>query len=157
MSGAGEVVLEAITTHRGDGTSTDRFGYKEALLLRIHYKAFRRVERPYFGVEVRHSAGPLFTASMYFDDARPDHVEGRGVVELLFKELPLLPGVYQIVGSIGRDATVSHFRPRVMASFGVSSPLAAYGGAGRIGIGEARSMAPIVVPYEWRAPAVKRG
>lgn len=150
--GSGDVVIERITTHSVDGMPTDRFGYKEPLLLRIHYKAFRRVEQPYFVVEVRQSAGALFMASMYFDDARPDHVEGSGVVELLFKELPLLPGVYHIVGYIGRDATVAHFRPRVMASFGVSSPLSAYGGVGRIGIGDARSMAPVVVPYEWRVP-----
>ena len=150
--GVGDVVIERITTHRGDGASTDRFGYKEPLLLRIHYKAFRRVERPYFVVEVRHSAGALFTASMFFDDARPVHVDGNGVVELLFKELPLLPGVYQVVGSIGRDATVAHFRPRVMTSFQVSSPLSVYGGVGRIGFGDARGMAPVVVPYEWRVP-----
>jgi hypothetical protein len=150
--GVGEVVIERITTHTTDGTPADHFGYRQALLLRIHYKALKRVERPYFVVEVRHSAGALFTASMFFDDTRPKHVEGNGIVELLFKELPLLPGVYQVVGYIGRDATVAYFRPRVMASFRVSSPLSVYGGVGRIGLGDARGMAPVVVPYEWRVP-----
>ena len=150
--GVGDVVIERITTHREDGTPSDHFGYKDLLLLRIHYKAFTRVERPYFVVEVRHSAGALFTASMFFDDNRPEHVDGSGVVELLFRELPLLPGVYQVVGYIGRDATVAHFRPRVLASFSVSSPLSVYGAVGRIGFGDARAMAPIVVPYEWRIP-----
>jgi len=73
-------------------------------------------------------------------------------VELIFRELPLMPGAYHVQGEILRDSATCYFRPRVMASFVVASPLAAYGYRGRIGIGNARNIPPVVLPYEWRLP-----
>jgi ABC-type polysaccharide/polyol phosphate transport system ATPase subunit len=150
--GTGEIVIEKITLHRPDGTEADAFSYREPLLLRLHYRAFHEVRRPYFIVRISHRAGVLFTASMEFDEQCPERVDGRGVVELLFKELSLMPGAFHVVGEILRDSSSSYFRPRVMASFVVSSPLSDYGYPGRIGAGNARNVAPVVVPYEWRFP-----
>lgn len=150
--GSGEVVIEKITVHRPDGSLADSFAYKEGLLLRLHYRAFEEVRRPYFMVGVTHHAGALFAASMQFDERCPERVEGRGVVELLFKELPLLPGSYHVVGQIRRDVSTNYFNPRSLASFTVASPLEAYGFTGRLGLGNSRNTAPVVVPYEWRFP-----
>lgn len=151
--GSGEVVIERIETRRKDGTPADTFAYREALLLRIHYKAFTEVSRPYFMVGITHHAGALFAASMQFDEACPERVSGSGVVELLFKELPLLPGSYHVVGQIRRDVSTNYFNPRPLASFTVASPLEAYGFTGRLGLGNSRSTAPVVVPYAWRFPS----
>jgi hypothetical protein len=150
--GSGEVVIERIETHRSDGTPADTFAYREPLLLRIHYKAFTEVHRPYFMVGITHHAGALFAASMQFDEACPEDVSGSGVVELLFKDLPLLPGSYHVVGQIRRDVSTNYFNPRSLASFTVASPLEAYGFTGRLGLGNSRNTAPVVVPYEWRFP-----
>jgi lipopolysaccharide transport system ATP-binding protein len=151
--GSGEVVIEHIRTHRSDGTPADTFAYREPLLLRIHYKAFTEVRRPYFMVGITHHAGALFAASMQFDEVCPERVSGSGVVELLFKELPLLPGSYHVVGQIRRDVSTNYFNPRPLAAFTVASPLEAYGFTGRLGLGNSRNTAPVVVPYEWRFPS----
>jgi lipopolysaccharide transport system ATP-binding protein len=150
--GSGEVVIEHITTHRKDGAPADTFAYREPLLLRIHYKAFTEVRRPYFMVGITHHSGALFAASMQFDEVCPEKVSGSGVVELLFKELPLLPGSYHVVGQIRRDVSTNYFNPRPLASFNVASPLGDYGFTGRLGLGNSRNTAPVVVPYEWRFP-----
>jgi len=151
--GSGEVIIERITTHRGDGTPAESFSYREPLLLRIHYKAFTEVHRPYFMVGITHHAGALFAASMQFDENCPERLEGSGIVELFFRELPLLPGSYHVVGQIRRDVSTNYFNPRPLTSFLVASPLDAYGFRGKLGLGNSRNTAPIVVPYEWRFPS----
>jgi ABC-2 type transport system ATP-binding protein len=150
--GTGEVVIERITMHREDGSPADAFEYRGHLLMRIHYRAIHEVRRPYFVVRVTHQAGTLFTASMTLDESCPEMVQGRGVIEVLFRELPLLPGVYHVVGQILRDVSTSYFSPRQLASFTVDTALSTYGYHGRIGQGSSRNVAPVVVPYEWRFP-----
>jgi ABC-type polysaccharide/polyol phosphate transport system ATPase subunit len=151
--GSGEVVIEKITTHTVDGEPVGSFEYRKPLLLRLHYRAFERVRRPYFMVGVTHHAGALFAASMQFDECCPESIEGRGVVELLFKELPLLPGTYHVIGQIRRDVSTNYYNPRQLASFSVASPFSAYGFSGAVGMGNSRNTAPVVVPYEWRFPS----
>jgi len=151
--GSGEVVIERITTHRADGAPTEVFEYRQPLLLRIHYRAFSEIKRPYFMVGITNHAGSLFAASMQFDERCPEKVKGRGVVEVLFKELPVLPGSYNVVGQIRRDVSTNYFNPRNLGSFIVSSPMEAYGFTGTMGLANSRGTAPIVVPYEWRFPS----
>jgi ABC-type polysaccharide/polyol phosphate transport system ATPase subunit len=150
--GSGEIVIEKITTHRPGGSPAESFGYRDGLLLRLHYRAFTPVRRPYFMVGITHHAGALFAASMMFDERCPEELSGSGMVELLFKELPLLPGAYHVVGQIRRDVSTNYYNPRSLASFTVASPLEAYGYPGRLGLGNSRNTAPVVVPYEWRLP-----
>lgn len=150
--GSGEVVIEKMTTCREDGTPSETFAYREPLLIKIHYRAFSEVRRPYFIVGVSHHTGALFAASMQFDDRCPERVSGRGVVEVLFRELPLLPGVYQVMGQIRRDVSTNYYNPRNLASFVVASPMEAYGYAGLWGLGTSRNTSPVVVPYAWRLP-----
>jgi hypothetical protein len=90
---------------------------------------------------------------MQFDERCPEVVSGSGVVELLFRELPLLPGTYHVVGQIRRDVSTNYYNPRSLASFVVASPLGDYGFTGRLGLGNSRNTAPVVVPYEWRFPS----
>lgn len=151
--GSAEIVIERITTHRADGVPTASFAYQEPLLLRIHYKAFTEIQRPYFMVGVSHHSGDLFGASMQFDERCPERVSGTGFVELLFKELPLLPGSYHVVGQIRRDVSTNYFNPRSLAKFSVASPLQAYGFTGKLGVANSRNTSPVVVPYEWRFPS----
>lgn len=148
--GAADIVIERITTHRADGTAADSFGYREALRLRIHYKAFREVRRPYFMVGISHHAGSLFAASMQLDGQCPEKVSGKGVVELLFRELPLLPGTYQVMGQIRRDVSTNYYNPRQLAAFAVAGSLETYGFGERVGLGNSRNTSPVVVPYEWQ-------
>jgi lipopolysaccharide transport system ATP-binding protein len=150
--GSGEIVIERITTHRAGGAPADTFAYREPLLVRLHYRAFAEVRRPYFMVGITHHAGALFAASMQFDDRCPERLCGTGVVDLLFEQLPLLPGSYHVVGQIRRDVSTNYFNPRPLASFTVASPLEDYGLKGRLGLGNSRSTAPVVVPYQWRFP-----
>jgi ABC-type polysaccharide/polyol phosphate transport system ATPase subunit len=154
--GSAEIVIERITLHRSDGTPADTFAYLEPLLLRLHYKAFMEIRKPYFMVGITHHAGALFAASMQFDEQCPEVVSGSGVVELLFRELPLLPGTYHVVGQIRRDVSTNYYNPRSLASFIVASPLRAYGFTGKLGLGNSRNTAPVVVPYEWRFPSPER-
>lgn len=151
--GSGEVVIEKMTTCRADGTPSESFAYKDSLLIRIHYRAFTKVARPFFIVGISHHTGALFMASMQFDDRCPEVVEGRGVVELLFRELPLLPGVYNVMGQVRRDVSTNYYNPRILTSFIIASPMTAYGYTGTWGLGTSRNTSPVVVPYEWRFPA----
>ena len=104
-------------------------------------------------IGITNHLGALFAASMQFDERCPERVKGRGVVEVLFKELPLLPGTYNVVGQIRQNVSSNYFNPRNLTSFVVSSPMEAYGYDGRMGLANSRGTAPVVVPYEWRFPS----
>ncbi|MGH9461315.1 MAG: polysaccharide ABC transporter ATP-binding protein, partial [Vicinamibacteria bacterium] len=151
--GSGDIVIERITTHRSDGTPATDFSYREPLLLRIHYRAFTEITRPCFIVAVSNQFGALFAANMQFDERFPERLSGLGIAELLFEELPLLPGPYHVMGQIRRNVASNYYNPKILAAFTLRSALETYGYSGKVGLANSRNSAPIVVPYEWRFPA----
>ena len=91
-----DLIIEKIILRnsQGEGTTTVLSG--EELRVEVYYKALKRLPKPCFWIAVRSRFGSLFGANMLFDAARPDYIEGRGMIACIFSDTRLLPQTYTI-------------------------------------------------------------
>ncbi len=121
--GSGEVLVEAVELLRDDGTLWDWLiptGSK--VIMRLHYNAKERVEKPVFGYSVEANDGTYLWGNNTRDLRFPvDYLEGRGAVDLVIDHLPLAPGIFQVHGSVV-STTTEHVYDyvRQIAQFGVA-------------------------------------
>lgn len=81
-------------------------------------------------------------------------MEGEGVIECVFYNVPLKPGTYTVFVQIRRDLVTNYFDPRPMTHFRIVSPANAYGYMSGIAESVVRGTSPIHVPYVWRSPSL---
>ncbi|MGQ9815249.1 MAG: ABC transporter ATP-binding protein [Candidatus Roseilinea sp.] len=100
--GSGEARIERVEFIDADGRAT-RFTHTNAqLTVRLHYKAYERVEKPLIGLAFHRAdqririAGPNNTMQPY----RIPFIEGSGYVDYTISRLPFLPGDYLIDAAI---------------------------------------------------------
>ena len=100
---------------------------------------------------IRGPEGRIFQASMLLDGKRPGVIEGAGAIECLFRDLPLVPGSYHVVGSVkGEDGLSYTMHPQVVARFSVEGDPDAYGWENPRATAFLPEAAPVVIPHEWR-------
>ncbi len=147
----GEVlIVEDIRLFNGAGEETWSFRYRDDLRIRLSYQCRERVVRPAFTLTVRGIEGRVFQASMLLDGRRPETLAGRGVLECIFRRVPLGPGSYHIVGSAKEADGVAYvLPPRVVGHFTVEDDLAAYGWAADRAEVFLPEAAPVIVDYAW--------
>ncbi len=149
--GSGEIVIERVTVHDIHGQEQSEFIYGEDIAVRAYYRTLKPVYKPSFLIHVVGDNMPLFMANMMFDGCQPDKISlGRGVVECVFKHVPLMPGVYKIQAQIKKDISGNVFEPRILAKFCIKDRLENYGFKGKIAVSCNRRGPRVVVPYEWR-------
>ncbi len=111
--GSGEVKLVDIEVIDGEGKSTDDVRTGDAVTFRFHYEASTPIKRPTFGLSLHTVEGVLVTSpSAREGGLAPDEIEGRGVVDLVVDRLPLLPGTYDLSGTIGDAASLHVYDAR---------------------------------------------
>lgn len=99
--GSGEALITHVEFCNGEGQLTQVFRTGETFIARIHYHALQPVYKPAFGVAIHredgvHINGPNTALSGYEIDV----IEGKGVVEYVVDQLPLLPGRYEFTAAI---------------------------------------------------------
>lgn len=77
-----------------DGLVTTNFRRGDDLHVRIRYVTSRAIPEPHFIIHVRTQKEVLFVADMLRDDIAPPTIEGEGVIDCVFYDLPLLPNRY---------------------------------------------------------------
>jgi lipopolysaccharide transport system ATP-binding protein len=147
----GEVDVEQVITRDRAGNATRRFRAGSPITVEICYFARHPVINPYFWVGIKSRFGPLFSANMLLDGARPGILEGRGSIRCTFEGLPLLPKqTYSIVlgGRLGNGRTrllkateVTHFKIT-----GTAEDLGFRGEPAEIEVGNSISA---FIPYYW--------
>lgn len=136
-----------------DGVPTTEFGPGDSLTIQIHYVSPRRYERPLFWLGVKSQFGPLFGTRMHPGRHLPAYVEGEGVLECTFRQLPLLPQTYSISMEAWASDGMTQLVPlQEIGSFMITGRMRDYGLAGELADIHAASSSPIVLPYEWRFP-----
>ena len=157
----GEIVITKIETLNQTGLVTQEFEYQDRLIVRVHYDAITKVERPYFMVYVHSSdsRASMFNANMLRDGGEPDHLEGQGWLDIHFGPLNLYPGVYRIKAMIRKNSNVEYFGLREVASFAVVSKPEVYKRPGRFAATYVRDGSSFVVPVEfhWGHPQAAKG
>jgi len=146
------LIIEQVVLRNGRGEASREFAPNDELSVEIHYDAQKRLERPYFVLEIQGGNGSCFAANMLLDGCQPEVLAGRGTLSCRFKCLPLFPQDYSIKMSVsarnGIDMIINH---QDIAYFTVVADLAEYGYKGRF-LSQASCFAPVVVPYEWCLP-----
>ena len=153
-AGADPVVFQRVRLFNRRQEETHVFRYRDDLCLRIHYRCEGSLPSPAFTLTIRGPEGRIFQASMLLDGKRPGVIEGAGAIECLFRDLPLVPGSYHVVGSVrGEDGLSYTMHPQVVASFSVEGDPDAYGWEDPRATAFLPEAAPVVIPYEWRVVA----
>ncbi len=99
--GSGEARIERIELVDADGAPTSSVRTGDPVTVRLHYATREPVERPVFGMAVHSVVGVEVTGPNTKDAGQvPDRIDGRGVVELHVDRLLLLPGTYDLSGSV---------------------------------------------------------
>jgi hypothetical protein len=107
------VKLEQIEVLDRDGRSTDDVCTGDRVTFRFRYDASQPIERPTFTLALHTVEGVLVTSpSAREAGLAPERIQGRGVVDLVVDPLPLLPGTYDLSGTIGDDASLHVYDAR---------------------------------------------
>jgi lipopolysaccharide transport system ATP-binding protein len=98
--GSGEVELTAVELLDAAERPTARFATGAPLVVRLRYRARRRVRRPVFGIAI-YAGGLQLSGPNTRIDGRPvEQVEGEGEVRYRIAALPLLPGAYTLSAAV---------------------------------------------------------
>lgn len=126
--GSGEVRVETVEIVPADGH--DRIDVGDPAVVRITYRASRRVDRPVIAIGVQAADGTHLGATNTLDGGvTVDHIEGTGRADCRISSIPLHPGTYTVTASIvDESATHTFDELREAAEFTVSSGPAQWSG-----------------------------
>ena len=99
--GSGEARIERLELLGPDGQPTTSVRTGDSVTVRLHYSTREPVEKPVFGMAVHSVEGVELTGPNTRDAGMvPDRIDGSGSVELSIDSLLLLPGTYDLSGSV---------------------------------------------------------
>ena len=100
-SGSGEVVLTKVELLNADGKPTNTVHSADEIVVRMHYRADKRIERPLFALSLDTLAGVHVWAHNSRDgNCTPDSIMGEGSVEIRIPRLSLQAGTFDLHASI---------------------------------------------------------
>ncbi len=98
-SGQGLIDKIEIVNARGEATHTVHTG--EHVTFRLHYSTTEPIPRPVFGIALFTLAGVMLAGPNTREvELIPDKIDGRGTVDVVIPNLSLLPGTYELSGSL---------------------------------------------------------
>lgn len=106
--GSGEVRLERVEMIGSDGRPASVFRSGERFMVRLSYYAPQPIASPAFGISIYDEWGNRLNGpNTVWSKAAPTNIHGRGTIEYIVDELPLLSGRYDLTVAI-YDKLVSH-------------------------------------------------
>jgi ABC-type polysaccharide/polyol phosphate transport system ATPase subunit len=106
--GSGEVRIERAETLSCEGKPAAVFRSGEKFVVRISYHAPQPVSSPAFGISIYEESGNRLNGpNTVWSKAAPASIHGRGTIDYIVEELPLLSGRYDLTVAI-YDRLVSH-------------------------------------------------
>jgi lipopolysaccharide transport system ATP-binding protein len=92
-SGIGQIVRVQMLD--GEGNERRVFTTGESLIVRMNFKAQRRIEKPQFGIALHHANGfHINGPNTVFAGLDIEAIEGQGYIDYRIQSLPLLEGTY---------------------------------------------------------------
>jgi ABC-2 type transport system ATP-binding protein len=99
--GSHEAELEKVELLNAKGKPTKKVRTGDAVTVRLHYRAHEPISRPNFGVMINTREGLLVSGPNTREAGLvPKKIIGPGVIELHIPRLLLLPGTYDLSGSL---------------------------------------------------------
>jgi lipopolysaccharide transport system ATP-binding protein len=150
--GYDDLVINKILLKNSLGQVTSSVSSGEVLHIEIHYHALKRLEKPYFWIIIRSKFGSLYGANMLFDNARPDYIEGEGVIGCTFSPLGLVPQTYTIRLGVRHQNGINNYIGNAESSFVVTGTAEDLGMAGEMAHNFFEDFYSVLVPYSWHLP-----
>lgn len=99
--GSGEIEIETVTTHDGNGNDRRVFRTGDGLIIRLRYNVKVPNRDPGFCVQIRTKDDCWVHGTNTFDDGIPIRVQlGVGMIELRYPSLSLLAGTYWLYAGV---------------------------------------------------------
>jgi ABC-type polysaccharide/polyol phosphate transport system ATPase subunit len=103
--GTREVSLDEMEVLAADGMPAAMVRTGQPITFRFHYTAESPVDRPVFTLTIEALDGTVITTPSTRDAGLvPDHLEGRGHLDLVVDPFALLPGTYDLSGAVTDEA-----------------------------------------------------
>lgn len=147
-----DLAIEKIILRNSQGESTTTVFSGEELRVEIYYQTLKRLPKPYFWIAVRSRFGSLFGANMLFDAARPDYIEGQGMIVCIFNATRLLPQTYTIRLGVRHQNGINNYIRNAEVSFTVMGTPQDLGMAGETAHNHFEDFYSLIVPYTWILP-----
>ena len=150
----GNIEVERIQLLDEKGQATSIFSPGSPIAVEIRYLAKQPVFHPYLWIGIRSQFGSLFAANMLLDGARPEVLDGRGLIRCTFNRLPLLPDqMYRVTfGGRESDGFSFLFRTTEATHFFVKGTAGEIGLNGELADSLVGQSAPVLIPYTWELP-----
>ncbi|MEW6088677.1 MAG: ABC transporter ATP-binding protein [bacterium] len=95
--GTGEILISNVQVLSESNEEKNVFNQNEKIKIKICYTAKKQIKKPYFSVSFRTEDDyRVFGCHSDMDDYFLDEVKGEGVIEIVFKEINLLPNIFFI-------------------------------------------------------------
>jgi len=139
--GTGDVRIVNVSFLDASGKEQHVFRVGEPWTVKMHYHAYRRVERPVFGLAVYRSDGVhVCGPNTYFAGMDIPYVEGEGDVLYRVDHLPLMEGTYSLsVAVVNQPDTVTYDHQDRLHTFRVR----------QVGRGERYGVVSLEGEWEW--------
>jgi lipopolysaccharide transport system ATP-binding protein len=145
-----ELKINVILSRDGE-TPCAEFRMGESLYVTIEFNALTRIARPQVSIGITEGGWrPIALASMLIDGRAPEHICGRGRITCRFDDLPLLPKVFEVWGSIRGESGFGDIVDwQHLASFRVATVDARVELGPNVSFQHLQDGAPLFLPYEW--------
>ena len=135
--GSGEAVFERFELLDREGRPCTDVCTGDPVTFRFHYDAREPVDRPTFSMSVSTIEGVVITAPNAREaGSSPARISGHGVIDLVVDALPLLPGTYDLSGTLADQSSLHVYDEQHRAlRFDVEpgAPRESYGGLVTLG------------------------
>lgn len=143
------VRVASVTCHDPGGAERYSFGCGEDIEVRLRLDLAEPLRRPLVSLGITDGRpGAIALASMQVDGNIPELLENRCTVACRFKSVPLLPGVYEVLGSvIGEQGWGEIVDWQPLVTFRITQgPEREFRGRA---VASHLAFAPVFVDYEW--------
>jgi lipopolysaccharide transport system ATP-binding protein len=146
-----KVIIKKVILRNQHGAQTQNFEIGDDLTVELHYYAVEKIDKPYFFMGFKGKFGAIGGANSLLDGHRPLVIEGSGIVQCTFKNLPLLPQEYTLSAGIRdsegrRSLTVS----KDIGYFNILTKVSDIGFNGFLADSLAPDSAPVLLSYSWQ-------
>lgn len=119
----GEVEIQGVDILDEGGQTKDLFSSEDGMLVRVYYKALKKIENPVFSFGIYRDDGVCCCGDRsLYHDITIDCIEGHGIFEIEIRRIQLTAGAY-IFGAVIFDSHVAiPYAYRRMGKFVVTSP-----------------------------------
>ncbi len=124
-----EAAIRGVDFFDSNGNLKNQFTTGEKVIIRLKYNAFKKINNPVFGVAICRADGVYcYGTDTMIDKMLIEKIEGEGYIDIIYKNMPLLPGKYYTnVGIYEKQAAAAYDYLEKMFEFEIHDDKVEYG------------------------------